>query len=221
MLPSSNEPVTLSSTQIRDVDANWANVSQPENTAGRKTFSSNAPSLPESNGNSGAMDTMVFEPSMIPAIIPAQVGDLSSLKLETPLFASPKSNLAAEAAGKAARMAQELKALIDNQAQHARFQAVQAAATQQIAAGLEHEKSKKNLETAYMHKVEEAAVLRRECAKLQETIGALKLNLGGPTVQLPKDREGSSQHEDASSSQNGTTVLAVGFQVNLAFFLQQ
>ena len=221
MLLSSNEP-TLSSTQIRDVDANRANVSEPESTADRKTFSANALSLPESKGNSGVMEeTMVLEPSMIPAVISAQVGDRSSPKLETPLFASPKSNSAAEAAGKAARMALELKALIDHQTQHARFQAVQAAATQQIAAGLEHEKSKKILETAYMHKVEEAAVLRRECAKLQETIGALKLNLGSPIVQLPKDREGTSQHEDASSSQNGTKVLAVGFQVKLTFFLQQ
>jgi hypothetical protein len=137
-------------------------------------------------------------------------------KPETPLHASTKSaTTAAEAAEKASRMAMEFKALIGTQAQLARFQAVQAASSQKIGAEAEHEKNQKALESAYMRKVEEAAVLRRECANLQEIVGALKLNLRGAVGQLPAEKETSAQDGGRLNSHNFSNRLDDGIQVHL------
>jgi hypothetical protein len=119
-------------------------------------------------------------------------------------------------------MAQEMKALIGAQTRHAQTLAVQAAAAsakqaaaaqqsasaQQTAADEELKKSAKVLEVAYMHKVEETVVLRRECAKLQEIIGALKDSVGGFA--------GQSQDTFCDSTER-IEALRVDLQVKLAF----
>ena len=112
----------------------------------------------------------------------------------TTVVTSPKS-----AAEKAARVAQELKALIGAQTRHAQLQAVQAAAAHQTAAVEEHKNSAKQLETAYMHKVEEAAVLRRECAKLQEMIATMKLSGSAGQAQVQIAQHDSPESTEALS----------------------
>jgi hypothetical protein len=93
-------------------------------------------------------------------------------------------------------MAHSMKANIGAQARLSQFQAVQAAAVQKTVADTEHKNSTKVLESAYMHKVEEAAVLRRECLKLQEMIGTLQLNMNLPAEKTQNDvRESSEQTE--------------------------
>jgi hypothetical protein len=137
------------------------------------------------------VETFITSHTSIP--VDTEASRSPPLKSELSLATSPKSASATGAAEKAARMAHEMKALIGAQTRHAQTLAVQAAAAsakqaaaaqqtasaQQTAAGEELKKSAKVLEVAYMHKVEETVVLRRECAKLQEIIGALKDSAGG------------------------------------------
>jgi hypothetical protein len=76
----------------------------------------------------------------------------------TPSY-SPKPTAAAEAAEKAARITQQMKAAIGAQSQQARVQAVQAAAAQQNAAEVEQNKSTKILEAAYDSNLEKNALV--------------------------------------------------------------
>lgn len=148
-----------------------------------------------------------LDATLIPSrqVTPVEAAFSASNKSESPLVASPKSTAATDAAEKAARMAHSMKANIGAQARLSQFQAVQAAAVQKTVADTEHKNSTKVLESAYMHKVEEAAVLRRECLKLQEMIGTLQLNMNLPA--------GSSQNDVRESSEQ-TEAEPVDVQVN-------
>lgn len=152
-----------------------------------------------------------LDATLIPSrqVAPVEAAFSASLKSESPLVASPKSTAATDAAEKAARMAHSMKANIGAQARLSQFQAVQAAAVQKTVADTEHKNSTKVLESAYMHKVEEAAVLRRECLKLQEMIGTLQLNMNLPA--------GNSQNDVRESSEQ-TEAEPVDVQVNSVSF---
>jgi hypothetical protein len=149
-----------------------------------------------------------FTPVEADASLPPSLKSEATTINFTTVATSPKS-----AAEKAARVAQELKALIGAQTRHAQLQAVQAAAAQQNAADEEHKKSTKYMETAYMHKVEEAAVLRRECTKLQETIAALKLNSIGSAGQAQAQTAQRDSPVPSEALQNAFQVKSYGIAV--------
>jgi hypothetical protein len=153
-----------------------------------------------------------LDATLIPSrqLTPVEASSSASLKSESPLVESPKSTAATEAAEKAARMTRQMKANISAQARLSQFQAVQAAAVQKPVADTEHKNSTKVLESAYMNKVEEAAVLRRECLKLQEMIGTLQLNINIPA--------GNSQTEICELSEQ-TEAASIDFQVNPSPFI--
>ena len=102
------------------------------------------------------------------------------------------------------------------QKQHARYQAVQAAAAAQSAAQAQHDIAKKIMEAAYDSKVEEAAVLRRECAKMQETIESLKLKLKSCGDQWQYEGDRITQVESFSKLQQHNVALEADIQVTLA-----
>ena len=152
-----------------------------------------------------------------PVLTPVVAKDDSifpSSRSEVSVVKSPKSAAASEAAEKAARMAQEMKNVIGAQMKHSRLQAVQSAAAVQTAAEAEYKKTTRVLESAYTHKVEEAAVLRRECAKLQETVEALKLGMTKSASDLQNEL-GHARHESLDQAQ----VLEVDVQVNIDIFM--
>ena len=84
----------------------------------------------------------------------------------------------------------------------------------QTAAEAEYKKTTRVLESAYTHKVEEAAVLRRECAKLQETVEALKLGMTKSASDLQNEL-GHARRESLDQAQ----VLEVDVQVNIDIFM--
>jgi hypothetical protein len=142
------------------------------------------------------------------ALIPAEVDALHF---------SPQINAAAaEAAGKAGQLAQEMKNSLGVQKQHARYQAVQAAAAAQSAAQAQHDIAKKIMEAAYDSKVEEAAVLRRDCAKMQEIIESLKVKLDSCGDQRPCEGDRTTQEESFSKLQQHNVALEADIQVTLA-----
>jgi hypothetical protein len=147
-------------------------------------------------------------------------GNASSSRalIESSLPSPQISAAAAEAAGKAGQLAQEMKNALDVQKKHARYQAVQAAAAQQNAAHEEHILAKKIMEAAYDAKVEEAAVLRRECAKLQETIDSLRLELDSYGVKGPNEGDKASEEESFSKLQQHNAALEADIQVTPAFY---
>ena len=146
-------------------------------------------------------------------------GNASSSRalIESSLSSPQISAAAAEAAGKAVQLAQEMKNVLDVQKKHARYQAVQAAAAQQNAAHEEHILAKKIMEAAYDAKVEEAAVLRRECAKLQETIDSLRLKLDSYGIKGLNEGDKASEEESFSNLQQHNAALEADIQVRPAF----
>jgi hypothetical protein len=157
-----------------------------------------------------------------PVLTPVVAKDYSifpSSRSEVSVVKSPKSAAASEAAEKAARMAQEMKNVIGAQMKQSRLQAVQSAAAIQTAAEAEYKKTTKVLESAYTHKVEEAAVLRRECAKLQETVEALKLSMTKSASDLQNELGHTRHEKELIESLDQAEELEVDVQVNIDIFM--
>jgi hypothetical protein len=155
-----------------------------------------------------------------PVLSPVAAKDHSffpSSRSEVSVAKSPKSAAASEAAEKAARMAQEMKNVIGAQMKQSRLQAVQSAAAIQTAAEAEYKKTTRVLESAYTHKVEEAAVLRRECAKLQETVEALKLSMTKSASDLQNELGHTRHEKELIESLDQAEDLEVDVQVTLAY----
>jgi hypothetical protein len=218
ILSSSNELIALSlqqKEQKSSVDSVDKDIAKAElGYVGHINRSTKSLPQPESTTRSVDMDGNYF---LGPAMTPTKISARVPFKPETALLASKKSSPAARAAETAARMAQELKTSIVTQAQHARFQAVQAAASQQIVAGMEHGRPQKALESAYMNKVEEASILRKEYENSQENIGASNLNLSSSIRQSPAENEMPSQDDVLPSFQKEIIELDDGIQVHSIF----